>query len=111
MATFSMQDLMDQEPGGAFNARSTRLFGNQGGEPAVGRRRRRLATDTAALIRKFMAEQTEPVLLLDICDYLERRPGPHLRRILREMVQDGELIQTEDFGAGPLVPRHWFTRP
>jgi len=72
------------------------------------REKRRLRSESEQLIREFMLAQKKPVLFLDICDHLQRRPSPLLRQIVSDMVASEELILEEDYGAGPLIPRHLY---
>jgi CTP-dependent riboflavin kinase len=111
MPSFSRDDLERSVIGSAFNPQSTHSFQSVEEVTRVGRRkkdRRRTAEDTAKLIKKFLVKQGKWVTLLDICDHLDRAPGPHLRRILDTMIEAGEVERDQDLGAGPSIPRHLY---
>lgn len=110
--TFSIAELMQDQNKSASDAHHIPQIHTQGrGEPVgrVRRDNRRLKSDTEKLIREFMQDQTEEVLLLDICDHLERRPSPIIREIVAGMVDSGELIRRVDYGAGPTLPRYLYS--
>ena len=99
MPTISRDDLERSVDSNAFNVRSTHTFQNTGEVTRVGRRkkdRRRSADDTAKLIKKYLGKQAGWVRLLDICDHLDRSPGPHLRAILDTMIMQGLIEKTAD---------------
>jgi hypothetical protein len=109
--TFTMKDLIDGPLRGASNTPLKAGKQPVGIREAVGqvrRDRRRTKEQSEKLIREFLYSQTEPVVFLDIMDHLERRESPILRRIIEEMVASGEVEQTQDFGAGPLIPRYLY---
>lgn len=111
MPSFSREELEQSVYGGALNARSTHSNLKSEEVTRVGRRkkdRRRNADDTAKLIKKFLSKRGEWVTLLDICNDLDRAPGPHIRRILDAMIKAGEVERDEDHGAGPVIPRHLY---
>jgi len=111
MPSFSMNDLMNSVVGRASDAHQKpqklqEVRGEVVGQ--VRRDRRRTKEQSETLIREFLLSQSENVVFLDICDHLERRPSPALRRILEEMVASGEVIMEQDFGAGPLIARNLY---
>jgi len=109
--TFSRDDLMAVEMESASDARlKTKNDGSTRGGMAgqVRRDNRRLKNETEQLIREYMQGQTDDVLLLDICDALNRRPSPIIRDIVAAMVESGELERSEDNGAGPTLKRYLY---
>ena len=118
MPSFRREELEQSVYGSATNVQRSHL-GNQRGDAQTvgeaqrmpGRRDRRTAEQNMALIKTFIAEAGRPVLLLEICDHLGRKPSPHLRSILTTLVATGEVVQTQDYGAGPVVPRFWYSLP
>jgi len=111
MATISRDEINEYLEGRASNA----LFKPQNAGRATGeavgqvrKDRRRSKEQSETLIKEFLMAQSEDVVFLDICDHLNRRPSPILRLILEEMVGRGEVILTQDFGAGPLIARHLY---
>lgn len=111
MPSFSREDLERSVGDSAFNVRSTHSILKAEEVATVGRRkkdRRRTAEETRKLIKRFLVKQGGWVTLLAICDHLERDPGPHLRRILVTMIDAGEVEGTQDFAAGPTIPRYLY---
>lgn len=76
----------------------------------VGRKGKRSPDESARLIKEFIYRSSKPVTFLDICQYLERKPSPHFRAMLDKMVNDGEVIKSADYGAGPSIPRYLYRR-
>ncbi len=108
MPSISRDDLERSVNSDAFNVRSTHSILKEQEVTRVGRRkkdRRRSADDTAKLIKKYLAKQSGWVRLLDICDHLERSPGPHLRAILEDMIAQGLIDRTVDDQADRMIPR------
>lgn len=105
MPTYSMNDLMDTEFGRALNAREMALKGQEGIKLMAGRRGKRSLEDSKTLILNFILGSKEPVTFLEICDHLQRKPSPHFRAILRDLMAAEQIEQYQDFGAGPLLPR------
>lgn len=110
MATFKMEELRESVLGRASDVRIKPEKRDQGGGTAVGRRKRRTVEETRELIRSFMAEQNEPVPLMDICEYLDREPSAQLRAIMRDLETAGEIVTSSDYGAGPSIPRFLYGR-
>jgi len=112
MPSFSMQDLAQSVLGRASVAEPSHLQNREGEEIAVGRgkkQQRRSSEATKKLIKEFMAGADRPVTMLEICEMLKREPAPHFRAFMREMEQAGEVQKTEDYGAGPSIPRFLYT--
>lgn len=111
MPTFNIMDLMKSVPGSASDAHLNPQNAGRATGEAVGqvrRERRRSKDESEKLIREFLWNQSEDVVFLDICDHLNRRPSPILRQIVEGMVERGELIVSQDFGAGPLIARNLY---
>lgn len=99
MPSISREDLERSVDPNAFNVRSTHSILKVEEGTRVGRRkkdRRRSADETAKLIKKYLAKRAGWVRLLDICDHLDRSPGPHLRAILDAMIAQGLIEKTVD---------------
>lgn len=108
MPSFSREDLERSVDPSAFNVRSTHSILGREEVTRVGRRkkdRRRSAEDTAKLIKKYLAKQAGWVRLLDICDHLDRSPGPHLRAILENMIVQGLVDRKVDDQSDQTIPR------
>lgn len=111
MPSFSRDELERSVPGGALNAHSTHSILKGEEVTRVGRKkkdRRRKADETAVLIKKYLVKRGTWVTLLDICDHLDRSPGPHVRRILDALIDQGEVERVQDYGAGPVIPRYLY---
>lgn len=82
----------------------------QGGEHMVGRVGKRSPEESVRLIKEFIYRSKKPVTFLQICQHLERKPSAHFRAMLDKMVNDGEVIKSADYGAGPSIPRYLYRR-
>ncbi len=111
MPTYSMNDLMMSQFGRALNAQELEQKSQEGTKPMAGRRGKRSLEVSRTLIFNFIAGANEPVTFLEICDHLERKPSPHFRTILKELMASGQVEQTMDYGAGPLLPRFLYSLP
>jgi hypothetical protein len=109
MPTISMSDLMNSDIGRAFNAQEMARKEQEAIKPMAGRRGKRSLEVSKTLILNFIAEAKEPVTFLEICDHLERKPSPHFRIILRDLMAAGDVVQEMDYGAGPLLPRFLYS--
>lgn len=111
MPSFNRDELRGDALRRALEAEATHPKKQGGQGQSVGwepRDKRRSAEETEKLIKSFLKSQKKPVPLMDICNHLERRPGPHLRRIMDMLIARGEVDQSEDYGAGPSIPRHLY---
>lgn len=109
MPTISMSDLMDSEIGRAFNAQEIARKEQEATKLMAGRRGKRSLEVSKTLILSFIAQATEPVTFLEICDHLQRKPSPHFRLILKDLMTSGDVVQEMDYGAGPLLPRFLYS--
>jgi len=109
MPSFKIEDLMNSVYGRTTNVRD--LPQNQGGEAKAmaGRKGKRPLQETETLILTFIAGSKTPVTLMQICEHLERKPAPHYRAILRDLEARGKIIKTEDYEAGPSIPRFLYS--
>lgn len=111
MPNFDRDALRGDALRSALDAHSTHSILTSEEVTRVGRRkkdRRRTADETSKLIKKHLTKQGGWTTLLSICEALDRDPGPHLRRILDTMIQDGEVLRKTDYGAGPSIPRYLY---
>lgn len=111
MASFSMDQLRKEagEPATVVlpsHSRNERLR-----DRAMGRVSRRTVDETKMLIKTCVLEARRAVTFLEICDYLERRPTPHLRGIVAELVRGGELLVEADDAPGGIMARFWYSLP
>jgi len=77
----------------------------------VGQVRGRSVDETKTLIKKCIEEAGRPVTIAEICIYLERSATPHIRNILKGMVEAGELIETADLARSRTMVRYWYSLP
>jgi len=111
MPSFSRDDLERSVDPNAFNVRSTHSISKVEEGTRVGRRkkdRRRSADETAKLIKKYLGKHPGWIPLLDICDHLDRSPGPHLRAILDAMIEQGLIEKTVDEESLKQLPRYLY---
>lgn len=107
-----IEDLMKSVPTdqNAYNVmQSSQSIDLEGLMSRGGRKDRRTVPQTKALIKEFIRHRGKPVLILEICEFLDRKPTPHFRGILREMVAAGDLTQEQDTAPGSILPRYWFS--
>lgn len=114
MPSLRIEDLLksvtpDQNP---YNVTQSLQQNNQGGAMSRGGRKdRRTVEETKTLIREFIFRQGRPCLILEICAELDRKPSPHFRAILAEMVYAGYLIKSADRGPSAVMDRFWYSLP
>jgi len=108
MATINRDEIDAFLMGRTSDARVTRLENQGRGQTRVGQLRRRLTAETMELIKTFLSEKKEWVTLLDICDHIQRRPSPQIRQMMVNLIDAGHVEMTQDYGAGPLIPRFWY---
>ena len=111
MPTFKMSDLQQSEDISTTVVRPSQGNYQRGRDKAMGRVVRRTVEETKMLIMTCVFEAGRPVTFLEICDYLERRPTPHLRGIVNEIAKDGQLLQEADEAPGGIMPRFWYRLP
>jgi len=100
MATFSMDDLRKlagHDETVTIPSQPQKLTRTK---EAVGQVKRfqhhRSRTETETLIKSILAEAKRPCTFREIAYGLERNATPHLRGILVEMAQAGDLVESED---------------
>lgn len=109
MPSFKIEDLMKSVYGSTLDVRD--LSGNPKQEAGqmAGRKGKRPIEESKSLILNFIAGAEKPVTLLEICDHLGRKPAPHYRAILNELVATGKVKREHDFEAGPSIPRFLYS--
>jgi len=109
-----MEDLLKSVPEAenAYNVMQSLQQNSQGGAMSRGGRRdRRTVDETKTLIKEFIFKQGRPCLILEICAELDRKPSPHFRAILADMVNAEELIKSADRGPSAVMDRFWYSLP
>lgn len=108
MATFNMDDLKKSlgiDPTVVLTSHSENT--KKGFKP-MGQTRGRPIPETKVLIKTAIKEAGRPLSFPEICVYLERKQTPHLRKLLHEMGDAGELIETADMAPSGMLPRFWY---
>lgn len=111
MPSFSMEDLLKtagHEPDVTITSHSN---ATQNRKTKVGERPGRPVAETKALIKKCIEEAERPCSIAEICAYLERGATPHIRNILKGLVDSGELIETADLARSRTMVRYWYSLP
>lgn len=111
MPTISIEELQRSVHGHAFNAQELPLKKAQGGMHMVGRRGKRSMSESETLIKNFILGSDEPVTMLQICDHIGRKPAPHFRAIVDNLVNTGQVARAQDHSVGGNLPRYWYWRP
>ncbi len=83
----------------------------QRGFKPMGQSRGRPIPETKRLIKTAIEEAGRPLSFPEICLYLERKQTPHLRKLLHEMADAGELVETADMAPSGMLPRFWYALP
>lgn len=111
MASFKIEDLQKSVHGNAFNAQELPLKKAEGVRAMVGRRDKRSMAASEILIKDFILQAEEPVTMLQICDHIGRKPAPHFRAIVDELVRTGQVAKAQDTSIGGNLPKYWYWRP
>lgn len=77
----------------------------------MGQVRGRSIPETKELIKKALSEADRPLSFAEICAYLERKQTPHLRNLLHQMGDSGELIEQADLAPSRMLTRFWYSLP
>lgn len=109
MPTFSIGDLMNSQFGRALNAQELAKKQQEAVKPLAGRRGKRSLEVSKTLIWNFIAGANRPVTFLEICDHLERKPAPHFRAIVDDLVKSEAVVREMDYEAGPNLPRFLYS--
>lgn len=111
MATISMKDLLETAGNDANVTITSHSNATQNRKTKVGERPGRPVSETKALIKKCIEDAERPCSIAEICTYLERGATPHIRNILKGMVDAGELIETADLARSRTMVRYWYSLP
>lgn len=111
MPSFSMEELKKSVHGNAFNAQEMPFKKAEGAITMVGRRGKRSMSESETLIKNFILGSSEPVTMLQICDHIGRKPAPHFRAIVDNLVNTGQVARAQDHSVGGNLPRYWYWRP
>lgn len=111
MASFKIEELQNSVHGHALNAQELPLKKAEGIKPMVGRRGKRSMAESEVLIKSFILQAVEPVTMFEICDHIGRRPAPHFRAIVDELVRTGQVAKAQDTSMSGNLPKYWYWRP
>lgn len=115
MPSFSMEELkrsMGLDPNVSLTSVSTSHSQNgEKGLKKMGQVRGRSIPETKELIKKCISEAGRPVSVAEICTYLERKQTPHIRNLLHQMGDSGELIENADLAPSTMLTRFWYSLP
>lgn len=111
MASFKIEDLEKSVHGHALNARELTLKKAEETKRMVGRRDKRPMSESVVLIKEFILAAENPVTMIEIYDHINRKPAPHFRAIVDELVRTGQVARAEDTSIGGNLPKYWYWRP
>lgn len=111
MPTYKMDELRKEFGDNATVMRPSHTEINQGAKVTMGEMRSRPLHETKTLILRCCELMERPTSVLEICTFLDRRPTPHLRSILREMSAAGELVESNDIAPNGMMIRYWYSLP
>lgn len=109
MPSFRIEDLMKSVYGSTLDVRHLDEKSKQEAGQMAGRKGKRPIEESKTLILNFITAAEKPVTLLEICDHLGRKPAPHYRAILNELVASKIVKKEHDFEAGPSIPRFLYS--
>lgn len=81
------------------------------GKVAVGRVEGRTIEETKALIKTVLSEAEDSMTRGEICKAIERKNTPHIRNILSQMVNDGEIIEETGLAVSRMMVRYLYSLP
>jgi predicted MarR family transcription regulator len=115
MPSFTMQELMRSmglNPDVALTSPLTSHSPTGGKEvKRMGQVRGRSIPETKELIKKAISEAGRPLSVAEICVVLERKQTPHIRNLLHQMGDSGELIENADLAPSKMLTRFWYSLP
>lgn len=111
MPTFTPEELMQSLGMSATVAPTSHFENRREAYQRVGQIRGRSVEETKTLIKKAIQEAGRPMSFAEICAYLERKQTPHLRKMLHEMGDAGELVEEADLAPSRMMTRFWYSLP
>lgn len=111
MPSFSMEELKKSLGISATVSPMSHSKNQREAYQRVGQIRGRTVDETKTLIKKALTEAGRPMSFTEICAYLERKQTPHLRKMLHEMGDSGELIEEADIAPSRMMTRFWYSLP
>jgi len=115
MATINMNDLklsMGIDPNASETSPMTSVAKkSEKGSMTVGRLQGRTIDESKALIKKVLAGATEPMTRSEIFKAMDRKNTPHLRNILTQLVDAGEVMEEVELAPNRLLTCYWYWLP
>lgn len=111
MATFSISDLMQSMGMNAMVPSTSHSENTEKGKARVGHTRGRSIPETKELIKQAIIAAGRPISVKEACEALGRKQTPHLRGILHQMGDSGELLESIDIAPSKMMTRFWYSLP
>lgn len=115
MPTIKIEELMRSvglDPDIVMTSTSTSHSQNgEKGFKRMGQVRGRSIPETKELIKNGIREAGRPLSVAEICVILERKSTPHIRNLLHQMGDSGELIEQADLAPSRMLTRFWYSLP
>jgi len=111
MATFSISDLMKSMGMNATVQSTSHSEKPEGRKTTVGHIRGRSIPETKELIKQAIVAAGRPISVKEVCEALERKQTPHMRNILHQMGDSGELLESIDMAQSKMMTRFWYSLP
>jgi len=111
MASFSMDDLKKSLGLDATVQSTSHTEKTEGGFSRVGQIRGRSIPETKELIKQAIIAAGRPISVMEVCAALDRKQTPHMRKILHDMGDSGELLESIDLAPSRMMTRFWYSLP
>lgn len=111
MPTFTMDELR-QSVGSLETVSGPSYINNIRPEIArVGQMKHRSLGETQTLIKSVMAEANRPMVRREVFRAIDRKNSPHMRKIIDDLVEVGELVKVADSTPSGTMPVYWYSLP
>jgi len=111
MASFSMDDLKRSLGLNATVEPTSYSEKTEGRKTTVGQIRGRSVPETKELIKQAIRATGRPMSFIELCAAVERKQTPHMRKILHDMGDSGELLESIDMAPSRMMTRYWYSLP
>jgi len=111
MPTFSMDDLRQSVDGNDTVSIPYRSEKKIGKGLTMGETPRRSMAETKQLVKDSIFAAGSPLKFRELARLIGRSPTPHLRAILNDMIESGELIKSTDTAVSGNMDRFWYGLP
>jgi len=110
MATFKMEELRASDTTVSEPLQTKNHVGRKKAMGEKGYQEHRSREETEKLIKDFLAEKGTSTVTT-IARALDRTASPHFRRIVLEMAEAGQLVETIDTVPNGFLARYWYSLP